>query len=144
MAVQVAQHSTQLHADIQDFLHWQLATRCREVLLQGVALNEVHHQVPAPTLRKMIIDAWEVAMKQPTQQVCLALEGVGGLCDLLEVQVPLAHLLASDGAISNLGLLCLVDRPHATLPYTAQDAIAPLEQRIRGKHSRAARAAGIR
>ncbi len=85
------------------------------MLLQGVALNEVHHQVPAPTFRKMIVDAWEVAMKQPTQQVCLALEGVGGLCDLLGVQVPLAHLLDGDGAIPNLDILCLVDRPHATL-----------------------------
>src|SRR5260370_8794204 len=125
MAVQVAQHSTQLHADIQDFLHWQLATRCREVLLQGVALNEVHHQVPAPTLRKMIIDAWEVAMKQPTQQACLALEGVGGLCDLLEAQVPLAHLLDSDGPISNLGILFLLDPPPPTLPYTTHTPIPP-------------------
>src|SRR5258708_32149018 len=83
----------------------------------------------------MIVDAWEVAMKQPTQQVCLTLEVVGGLRDLLGVQVPLAHLLDGYGAIPNLDILCLVDCPHATLAQTAQDAIAPLEQRMGGKQS---------
>ena len=66
--MQVAKYGAQLHADIERFLHSKISTRrFLQVLFQRFALDEIHHEIPAPSIRKMIIDTRQIGVSEIRQ-----------------------------------------------------------------------------
>ena len=62
LLVQVAQHDTQLDTNLQGFVQWKLAPLAVQIVLKRFALEETHHQVPAPVLLKVIKNAGQIGM----------------------------------------------------------------------------------
>src|SRR5260370_13377064 len=114
--VQVVQHGTQLNTDVEGFPHWEISTmRFSQIGLQGFPCNEVHHQVPASCLGKIVMDLGEIGVVQSDEQVRLALESSGGFDQLLHAQTALTQLLAGHEFLANQGILCLIAGSHPAL-----------------------------
>src|SRR5579859_3323601 len=99
------------------------------MLFQSRALNKIHHQVPAPGLAKVIVDAREVGMHHSTQQKRFTFKGLGGLFNFLGIQPLLAHFLDGYESIAKFAVLGLVDSAKASLPQLAQNTIALPQKR---------------
>ena len=82
--MQIAKHGAQLHAGIERFLHGKVSTRrFLQVLFQRFALDEVHHEIPAPAIGKMVIDARQIGVSEIRQQERFMFEGFGSFGNLL-------------------------------------------------------------
>src|SRR6266700_3786168 len=76
--MQVTQHSAELCANVEHFLDRETTLTCErdteghshsmaQVLLQRLAFNEVHHEIPVPCIEKMIVYTREVWMHEAAE-----------------------------------------------------------------------------
>src|SRR5947209_13393678 len=70
-SVQIVAYSTKLYAYLTYLLDRQLPSSFVELLLKCLTLNEIHHQVPSSTIRKMIINTRKILMAKICEQKCL-------------------------------------------------------------------------
>src|SRR6266702_5361940 len=98
-----------------------------ETFLQCLTLDEVHYEVPAAHIAKLLIDAREVGMGQPGQETCLAPESISGFQNFLRTTSPLAHFFDCHQSVVELDILCFVHSTKAAFAYLANDAIASIE-----------------
>src|SRR5437899_4478348 len=98
-----------------------------EMFLQCLTLDEVHDQVPAAYIAKLLIDAREVGMGQPGQETCLAPESISSFHNFLGTQSTLAHFFDCHQSVVELDILCFVHSTKATFAYLANNAIASIE-----------------
>ena len=123
--MQVAEHRTELDAQIQNFLDREIsACQFAQVVLERFTFDEVHDEIPAPGISKLLVDTGKIGMRKAGKQKCLAFEGAGSLDDLLWVQAALAHLLDGNQPVAELGIRRLIDGTEAALAYLIDDAIA--------------------
>src|SRR6266487_1173160 len=86
--VEVPQHGAELHPHSEDLRNGQmLAFGAVEILLQGLPLDKVHHQVPVFGVDEVVMDARQVGVLQASEQAYLAVEGIGGFDDLLRAEM---------------------------------------------------------
>ena len=129
-SVQIVENRTELDADVEDFMEGQslrfpyLTPYDIQILLQRFTLDEVYDEVPMLTISKVVVHAWEVGMHEIRQQVYFAIEGVGGINNLLRLEVTQVDFLDSYQAIIATGILRLVDCTEAALPYRTNDTVA--------------------
>src|SRR5690242_11253943 len=129
VVMQVIEHATQLLGDAEDLCDGEpRPAGVLEIVLQGLALDEVHDQIPASAGREVVMNARQPRVMELGEQERLALEGFGGLGKLRWSQATLAQLFERDGAVTKLGVSGLVDRAHAAGTRETKGAIAPDEQ----------------
>jgi len=97
------------------------------MLFQGFALDKIHHQVPAPYVGKLLVDARQVGMCQAGQQHCLAFESLGSFDEFLRTQAALAHLFDSYQPVAKLEIGRFIDSAETTFTHRADNAVALLE-----------------
>ncbi len=135
--VQVIQHDAELQAGIEHLFNRKMPLACLriangflQVNLQGLAFNVVHHEIPAPGVAKVVVDARQVRMAQIGEQQSLAFETSGGFCDLLLTETFLLHCFDRDEAIAKTGVRRLIDGAKTALTYLFEDTITIVEQHL--------------
>src|SRR6266704_798745 len=64
-SVQVVEHCAELDANINDLFCWKASMPCFvQVPLQRFALDEVCHEIPVLRIGKVVVQAWQVGMRQ--------------------------------------------------------------------------------
>src|SRR5260370_34852022 len=100
------------------------------MFFQGFAFDKIHDQIPASCFAKLLVNAWQVWMRESSQDVSFTLEVLCGLRDLLWVQTTLTHFFHSEESIAQLYILSPIDGTEAPLAYPAYDAVALLDQEV--------------
>ena len=100
------------------------------MLLQGLAFDKIHDQVPASYIGELLVDAGQVGMCQTGQQQRLAFESLGSLDEFLRTQAALAHLFDGNQSIAELEIGSFIDCAEAALAHLTDNAVALLEQVI--------------
>src|SRR5258708_37799122 len=78
--LQGAKHGAELHADIEHLLNRQVSSPgCTPVFLEGLAFDEIHHQIPVSKLTKIVIDPRDIGMLRSSDQIRLPFEALGAL-----------------------------------------------------------------
>src|SRR6266849_1935722 len=95
-----------------------------QILLQRFALDEVYDKVPMLAVGEVAVHTREVGMREVRQKEHFAIEGVGGIDNLLWFEVTQIDFLDSNQSIIALDVLRFVDCAKAALPYGTYNSIA--------------------
>jgi hypothetical protein len=125
--MEVVQRVAELKTDFEDINQGETsARRSPGMFLKGYTLNEIHHEIPAPSFRKKVVDSWKMRMAQFGEHEDLALESIEDDLRYLRTGVE-NHLLDSNRSIRESRVLRLIDCSKATLPYLIEESIALLQ-----------------
>src|SRR5260370_34137819 len=95
-----------------------------QILLQRFALDEVYDKIPMLAAGEVAVHTREVGMREVRQKEHFAIEGVGGIDNLLWFEVTHIDFLDSNQAIITIGILRFVDCAESALSHGAYDTIA--------------------
>ena len=99
-----------------------------QVFLQRRTLNEIHRQVPALGIRKVIVNARQVGMLQARQHHHLAVKSLGSLDHLLRLEPTQRNRLNSHRVFIKQRIHRLIDRAKPALAHLGKNTIALLQQ----------------
>jgi hypothetical protein len=104
-------------------------------LLERVAFDEVHNEVPVPGFAKIVIDSGNIGMLKTREQVSFTFESPDSLCHFLRTQVALSHRFDSNKPIVKERISRFINCSEAAPTNLFKNTIAFLEQVIPNKRS---------
>ena len=134
--MQVAKYRAELNAGLEHLLNGQVfSPGFTQVFLQRIAFDEVHHEVPAPSFAKIIIDGGNIGMLQTREQVSFTFESLDGLGYFLLTQAALPHLFDGHKPVAKERISRFINCSEAAPTNLFKNTIAFLEQVILNKRS---------